>query len=268
MSQWMLYIILSAVTGSPVLAAVILLVGYWSVDRFTFGILPDPVRRVKRFLRGRQLERMLQVNPHDRRARYQLADYWLSRRRYQRAMETLRPNLEAGDDDAATLFLMGVACLGSNHPTQGEALFEHAEAADAHFGHGAIALERGRWRVARKDFSGARSELERYCRDSPGTIEGRVLLAEALLGSGEEGAAALMREEAWANYASAPRFQRRRDRTWAWKAKPSRPILYGVAGLVAILLFGSVVAPTLSGWAHAWTQRNSMGMDNESDPAP
>src|SRR5262245_45333341 len=99
MSQWLQWIILTSITGSPLLSALILLVIWWATDRVTLRVLPDPIRALRTQMRVSRLEGELVGNPHDRRARLELAEIMLGRRRYARAMELLRPNLEAGDDD-------------------------------------------------------------------------------------------------------------------------------------------------------------------------
>lgn len=245
MSKWLIWIVLSAVTGSPVLSALLLLAAWWLLDRATFRFFPSPVRVLRRWRRASQLQRELHTNPHDRRARLELAELWVDRRRYREAVELLRPNLEAGDDDSNTLFMMGLACLGAGHAEQGELLFKEALAVDPRFRHGVIELERGRWRLRRGDVPGAREALERFCDIRKGTVEGRVLLAEALRRGGEAGKAALVREEAWREYVAAPRFQRNTERSWAWRAKPSRPLTYAAIGLLLAALVARFAAPAL-----------------------
>ena len=236
-TSWLLWIILSSLTGRPILSAVVLLAVAWAVERYTVGVLPSPFRALARWQRAAKLERVLQSNPHDRRARLELADLWVARRRYAAAAEVLKPNLSAGDDDVKTLTTLGVAYLGAGDAARGELLLD--EAAKQEVGHqmGTIDLERGRFRLARGDLPGAISALERLRQARPGTVEGRVLLARALDLSGRDGEGALMREEAWKEYAVAPGFQQRRERLWAWRARPSRPLLYGVA-LVVLLAVG------------------------------
>jgi tetratricopeptide (TPR) repeat protein len=241
-SSWLLYILLSLLTGNPLLAVVLVFVFIWVADRFTVGVLPSPFRAVKRWQRASHLERVLQGNPHDRRARYELADLWVGRRKYAAAVEVLKPNLEAGDDDVGTLFLLGVAYLGAGDAARGELLLEEAAKVDPAYQMGAIDLERGRWRLARGDVKGAKEALERLRAARPGTVEGRVLLARALDRGGQDGEAALVREEAWKEYVAAPGFQRRRERLWAWRARPSRPLAYGVALAVALALGFSVMS--------------------------
>jgi tetratricopeptide (TPR) repeat protein len=250
-SSWLLFILFSALTGSPVLSVVLVFAFVWVADRYTVGILPSPFRALKRWQRASHLERVLQGNPHDRRARYELADLWVGRRKYAAAVEVLKPNLEAGDDDVGTLFLLGVAYLGAGDMARGELLLEEAAKADAGYQMGAIDLERGRWRLARGDLKGAKEALERLRGARPGTVEGRVLLSRVLERSGQDGEAALVREEAWKEYVAAPSFQRRRERLWAWRARPSRPLAYALALAVGLVLVGSLLgrmADSASRW--------------------
>ena len=246
MSQWLQWIILTSLTGSPLLSAAILIVGWWVVDRFTLGVLPDPVRWGVRHLRVGKLRRELEHNPHDRRARYELAELLVGRRQHRAAVEQLRPNLEAGDDDPPTLYLMGLACLGAGHSEQGEKLFQHVEEVEPRFRHGALHLERGRWRLARGDSKGACVALEAFCVERTGTVEGRVLWARALEAAGDDAQGALKRAEAWKEYRTAPRFQRRVERFWAWRARPSRPLAYGAVAVLVVVLFAHFVAPALA----------------------
>jgi len=246
--QW---IILSALTGSPIGSALFLIIFWFVVDRFTLGILPDPVRWVMRWRRAAHLERVLLGNPHDGRARLELAGLYVDRKKYARAVELLRPNVEKGDEDPQTLFTLGVGCLGAGYVQQGEKLLESVEAAQPGFRVSEVELVRGQFRLARKDFAGARTALEALVKARKGTIEGRVLLSQALIGLGDDGAAALMRDEAWAEYVSAPSFQRRKERWWAWRARPSRPLTYLLVAVLCLGSFVTVVAPRLNEWAAA-----------------
>ncbi|MFL5357932.1 tetratricopeptide repeat protein [Archangium sp.] len=256
-TSWLLWIVLSSLTGSPVLSALGVLGFVWVADRYTVGILPSPFRALGRWQRANKLQRMLHTNPHDRRARSELADLWVRRGRYAAAVEVLKPNLEAGDDDLTTLFVLGLAYLGAGDAARGELLLEEAAKLQPDYQMGVIDLERGRFRLARGDTKGAIEALERLRRARPGTVEGRVLLARALDRSGRDGEGALVREEAWKEYVAAPGFQRRRERLWAWRARPSRPIAYGVALLVVLALGVSMLSrmnppePSPDGYGYA-----------------
>jgi tetratricopeptide (TPR) repeat protein len=242
MKGWLLWMVLSRLTGSPVGSALAVLGGLWLLDRVTVGVLPRPLRALARWRRASALERALSANPHDRRARYELADLWVGWGRHARAVEVLKPNLEAEEDDVATLFLLGVAYLGTGDKARGELLLNEAARREPTHQMGAIDLERGRYRLKRGEFKGAIEALERLRTARPGTVEGRVLLARALVGDGRDGEGALVREEAWKEYAAAPSFQRRRERLWAWRARPSRPLAYGALLAVALGLGGALLS--------------------------
>lgn len=235
MSQWMLYYLLSWATGSPITAMIVLGLVWWLGDRFTFKVLPDPFRFMGRWRRMRQLRSTLAVNPHDRRARYELAERLLETGRPGGAADILRPNIEAGDEDARTAFVMGAALGRTGSYEQAEKALAFARAQDPRFRAGEIDLELGRQRVARGDHAAAREALERLLVERPGSVEGRYLLGRALSALGDEAGARKVREEAWRDYGNLPRFHRRHERWFAWRIKPWRPALIALAVLVLLV---------------------------------
>jgi tetratricopeptide (TPR) repeat protein len=236
MSTWMLWMIVSLFTGRPLLSLVLVFGLVWALDRFTLRALPRPLRIIYRWRRIGQLERTLMNNTHDRRARFELAELRVGQGRYAAAVELLKPNLEAGDDDVDTLFLLGVAYLGAGDRAKGELLLDEAAKVNPDYRQGSIDMERGRLRLANGDANGAVEALERFVKGRHGSIEGRVLLAKALDKAGRDADAALMRDEAWKDYVAAPGFMRRRERMWAWRARPSRPITYAAIALLVLFL--------------------------------
>jgi thioredoxin-like negative regulator of GroEL len=241
MSNFILFTLLTMLTGSPLIGLVVVLLIWWLGDRVTFRVLPDPLRWVARWQRRAALRRTLADNPSDRRARFELADLLLEAGRPAEAVSTLRYNVEAGDDDVYTAFLWGAALGRSGQAEQAERALAVARAADPRFRAGEIDLELGRQRLARRDLAGAREALERLLELRPGTVEGRWLLARSLDGLGDAAGAALRRDQAWAEYAALPRFQRRAQRPYAWRIRPWRPALVALAVLLALALAASAL---------------------------
>ena len=250
MSFYLAWLMLSSLTGNPVGAALAVLVAWFTVDRFTLRVLPDPLRFISKRRREWALAHQMRVNPHDRRARLELSQVLVKRGAFKAAVEMLRPNLDHGDDDLETLFTMGSACVGAGFTEQGEKLLAHVNELDSDFRVGEVYLVLGRARLKRGDFAGARAALETYLSHRRGTVEGRVLLASALTGAGDDAAGALMRDQAWAEFTLAPRFQRRVERLWAWRAQPLRPVLYGVLVLIIAVFVIKAVVPPLADWVH------------------
>jgi tetratricopeptide (TPR) repeat protein len=244
MSKLFIWFLLARLTGSPLAALGVILVVWWLSDRATFRLLPDPLRAVTRLRRRWALQRALDVNPHDRRARFELAELLLEARRPARAAEVLRPNVEAGDEDVRTAYLMGAALGRSGSFDAAERALEIARAADPRLRAGEIDLELGRQRLARGDFAAAATALELLLVERPGTVEGRYWLARARERAGDVAAARRLREEAWREYLSLPRFHRRHERSFAWRANPSRPIAIGLAVALGAALALSAVCRT------------------------
>lgn len=270
MSKWMLFMFLTLLTGSPLLSLGLMLVLVFTADHFTWQLLPSPVRLLKRFQRAGHLAGVILTNPHERRARHELADIRVAQKRYAEAVDILKPNLEAGDDDVDTLYLLGVAYLGAGEAQRGELLLDEAEKLDADYQLGAIHLERGRFRLKRGDAKGAIEALERFNTVRHGSVEGRFLLAQALLKSGRDADAALMRDVAWSEYVVAPRFQRRRERKWAWRARPSRPLMYAAAlalvmGTAAVVVHRMDLAPRSHGYGYYDEPPTASGMEMEEE---
>ncbi len=246
MSQWMQWMLLSWLTGSPLGALLVLVVIWWLGDRATFRVLPDPFRLFRRWRRIASLRRDLSVNPHDRRARLELSQLLVDLRRPREAVEVLRPNVEAGDDDVHTAFAMGVALARSGSHESAERYLTAARVREPAFRLGEIDLELGRVRLRRGETAGAVEALARLVAERPGTVEGRFFLARALEGQGDAVGAARVREEAWHEYAALPRFRRQHERPYAWRLRPWRPALVAVMVALATALVLRAVVPVIS----------------------
>ncbi len=141
-----------------------------------------------------------------------------------------------------TLFLLGVAYLGAGEVAKGELLLDEAAKLNPDYRHGRDRSGAGPAAAGagRREGRGGGAGALREARH--GTVEGRTLLAKALDKTGRDADAALMRDEAWKEYVAAPGFQRRRERMWAWRARPSRPATYAAIALISLVLGYQVVS--------------------------
>jgi len=245
LSTWLLWSLISIVTGNPLLAAGVVLVIWFLGDRATFRLLPDFGRWFGRRERIARLRQTLDVNPHDRRARFALAELLLERGAAREAAALLRPNLEAGDRDVFTLAALGTALARMGAHEEAERLLAEARRLDPEFRMGELDLVLGRMRLGLGDAAGAREPLTRLLTARPGTVEGRYHLARVLGRLGDAAGAARLREEAWHEYALQPRFRRREDRRWAWRIRPWRPVLVALAILLALLVMGRAISASV-----------------------
>src|SRR5512138_2399632 len=140
MSTWLLWSLISLVTGNPLLAAGIVLALWFLGDRATFRVLPDVGHWFSRRSRAAQLRHALDMNPHDRRARFALAELHLEAGRPRDAIPMLRANVEAGDRDVFTLAALGTALARTGAHEEAERLLAEARRLDPEFRMGELDL--------------------------------------------------------------------------------------------------------------------------------
>jgi hypothetical protein len=93
--------------------------------------------------------------------------------------------------------------------------------------------------LRRGDARGAVEPLSQYVAAHPHRVEGHYLLSRALRRSGDIPGSERACVRAWEEYETALPYLRRIERRWAWRARPSRPLLYGTAACAAILLLAT-----------------------------
>jgi len=235
-SNWINFSILWVLTGSPVAAAAILLFAYALADWYTFGFLRGVARAVADFRRGRRLRLVIQHNPHDRKARTDLGQILVSQRRYRRAIEVVKPLADSDPHDLRALYLLGAACLATGRVDQGEVFLSAVHGADPSFRDGEALLELGRRRLARRAPSAA-EPLIGFLSAHPHHVEARYLLSRARQLAGDRAAASAERARCWQEYETELPYQRRQDRIWAWRARPSRPLIYAAVVGCGLALF-------------------------------
>ena len=240
MSQWWSFYLVWMITGSPVAAMIVLLAAYAIADWQTVGFVRKIALAVADWQRGRRLRIVLLNNPHDRKARADLGDILVAQRRWARVIEVVKPLADADPHDLRALFALGLACVYSGRIEQGELFLRSINEAAPDYRDGAALLELGRSRLHRRD-AAAREPLLTFVAAHPHHVEARFLLSRAHLLAKDPAAAARERERCWTEYETSLPGHRRRERIWAWRARPSRPLAYGFALCTALAILGSAV---------------------------
>lgn len=237
----MQFSILWWITGNPLAAALLLLFGYAVADWYTFGFLRGLAQAIRNLRRAPRLRRQIAVNPHDRRARIELGEILVEQARFAGAIEVLQPAAKEDPHDLSALYPLGIACLRTGRVEEGELFLRELHAADPEFRLGRAPLEIGASRLRRGDARGAVESLSQYVAAHPHRVEGHYLLSRALRQCGDAAAAGRARARAWEEYETALPYQRRLERRWAWRARPSRPLLYAGVLCAALMVLGAAL---------------------------
>jgi hypothetical protein len=155
--------------------------------------------------------------------------------------------------------LLGVACLATGRVREGEIFLGEVYEANPGYRDSAALLQLGRFRVRRGDPAAA-EPLRRYLEAHPHHVEARFLLSRACALARDPAAAAAERARCWQEYETELPYQRRHDRIWAWRARPSRPLVYAAAACCGIALVGAALQRSMP-TAHA-------AADVRSSPTP
>ena len=218
MSRFFLFALLAWITGSPLLAAVILIAlavpGWFAGSRWAFKLS----RRIRSWGEAGRLRRALAINPHDAKAQTDLGGILVRHGRYREARAELERALPRVDDMPDANYFLGLCLMNDGEVERGRALVERALAINPKFGYGEPYLRLGDFRESRKEWDLA-AERYRQATDIHGSsVEGWYKLGRVLneLGRGEEARNAL--QEALASYRTAPWFRRSEDRPWKRRA--------------------------------------------------
>lgn len=237
-----LLIVLSFALQRPLLVGLAILAVWLLADQARLR-RSTPWRWFRRRSAVAKLRQQLALNPHNRDARFGLAEHLVGRGQADKAYGMLEKNLAAGDDDDETLTLAGKAAFASSRDDAAQRGEQHLDAARTRassFRRSTIDLELGRGRLRHGRFEQARAALESSIVGQPGSVEAHVLLSQSYAGLGEAGKADEARAHAWRLYKEAPLFRRGAQRPWAWRAKPSAAVAYygAVAALVVMAVLG------------------------------
>lgn len=220
-------------------AVVAFIVVAWLLDRLRLRVLPDLWQLWRRRQRKDKLRRRLEINPHDRSARFEFAELLVDTGRGGQALPLLEANIRAGDDDAEHRLLAGRAAAALGSPSgygQARAHLEAGLARDRNFRSGALSLELGRCLVASGDLVGARSAIDAALRSRPGSLDARAILVRIVAANGDGPTHADLRRETATLFSEAPLFERRKQWRSAWTVVPRLRVAY------LAMVFGSASA--------------------------
>jgi uncharacterized protein HemY len=100
MSKLLLFVALTWLTGSPIIAIIVLLIVFYVLERRFIGLSPSVVKPLKRARKLSRLRQELRLSPYQTSAKLDMARLWIEQRKYAQAHELLLQIAEVMKDSA------------------------------------------------------------------------------------------------------------------------------------------------------------------------
>jgi len=244
MTKWVLFSALWWLTGNPLLALCALLLIGLAADRVFVGLLPDPLRGFRVWRRRVEMRRCVAANPLDGPCLLGLGRDAVEHWQHRAARPLLQRALDRMPTEVEARYFLGLAEIGCADVDNGLARIRSVLAEKPRYRFGEPWLEVGARLLSIGRNPEAVEALRGFAQIQPGSVRGRYLLGIALARIGDRAAARQERRRAWEEFVTLPRFRRKQDRRYAWRANPKRPLLYSALMLAALVVFGIVYLKT------------------------
>ena len=218
MRTFLLFWLLTWITGNPILAGAIILLlfggSYLLYSRRLYRF-----RQVWRDLaRIRELRAELTVNPENAKARSDLGEMLARKGRFADALIHLEKAITRCDDQPDTNFYLGWTYLARGDLEEGQRYIMRALELNPRFGYGEPHLRLGDYFFARGEYKEAIPHYEAFHEIYSSSVEGLYKLGECYLATGEREKGLEVLRDAVAAFRGAPWYRRQEERPWGRKA--------------------------------------------------
>ncbi len=217
MKTFLPWMLITGLTGSPVLGFLVVLLLWGAGGSWFVGRLPDFRGPVRRWQRARFLRDRLTTNPHDLPARTELAGLVCDSDPAE-AITLLGDVLRRYPEDEDAHYFGGLAHLAAGRLAEGHAGIDRALALRADLRWGEPAVRLGDAYVRAGKHAQARDAYLRATTVHASHAEAWFKSARAALATGDRAEAKRLWEATLSTTAGAPPYKRRKDRLWRWRA--------------------------------------------------
>lgn len=219
LSKFFLFYILYWLFGNPLIALLVILLLYFTIDRTFFGFIPDPFKAFKKAGRIRELQKTIFINPHDARSLKELGIHMIEKKEYRKALDFLEKAAGKLSDDPEFNYYYGLSMARCGDIQKGRELVDSALKNSPGLKYGEPFISFAEVYIDHGDYSSALPLLKSFENIHSSSSRGfyQMGLVRLKLGMKEEGIEYL--KKAIAAFKASPRFKRKVDRKWAWKAR-------------------------------------------------
>lgn len=219
MSKFLLFGLLTLLTGSPWTALLVVLALYLFFDYQYLGFARSTVGWIKSSGEIRELRTDVELNPHNAAALNDLGRLLILNGRAPEAVAPLERAIERLDDSDETNYYLGLAYLKTGKEQEGEAHILKALELNPRFRYGEPYLRLGEHYLQQGRHDEALAMLHKQGEIHSSSVEGLYLLGEVHRRMGDLARARDAYQKSMAAFRQSPRYKRREERPWAWRAR-------------------------------------------------
>ncbi|MEO3944135.1 tetratricopeptide repeat protein [Gorillibacterium sp. CAU 1737] len=221
MGKFFLFGLFAWLTGSPLMALLVILVLYYVLDRRFIGILPSVSAPLKRNRRLRELRQHLRTHLHDTAAKVEVARLYLAKKKYREAEPYLRQAQPIMEDSAEVMVELGLCRLKQGDLAEGREWIVRALEINPRVAYGDPYLWLGE-ALAETDPESAVSYLQQFREINSSSVEAYYRLGLLFSKVGKQAEAKEAFREAVEVYRSLPKYKKRSERRYALLASVRR----------------------------------------------
>jgi tetratricopeptide (TPR) repeat protein len=214
----MLFSLLWYITGSPIVAILVLLVVLYVLDLRFVRLLPNLFKPIQQSRRLSRLKQDLRHSPHNTSAKLEVARICMEKRRYQEALVYLQEIRNVMADSAEFLCDYGICQIKTGAREDGEALIKEALAKNPRVKYGEPYLYLSE-AFAATDIAKALAYLEECKSLHSSSVEVIYKMGLLYLQLQRQAEAKRAFAEAVEVYRGLPKYKKRQERRWAILAK-------------------------------------------------
>ncbi|MGO0063286.1 tetratricopeptide repeat protein [Brevibacillus fluminis] len=218
MAKFALFSLLWYITGSPILAILVLLIVLYLLDLRFVRLLPNLFRPIQQSRRLSRLKQDLRLSPHDTSAKLEVARIYMEKRRYQEALPYLLEIRNVMSDSAEFLCDLGICLIKTGATGEGESLILQALDKNPRVKYGEPYLYLGE-AFAATDVNKALAYLEECKKLHSSSVEVIYKMGLLYVQLRKPVEAKRAFAEAVEVYRGLPRYKKRQERRWAILAK-------------------------------------------------
>ncbi|MBI3802251.1 MAG: tetratricopeptide repeat protein [Nitrospirae bacterium] len=219
LSRFFIFYIITLLTGSPLLAILVIVGLYFALDYQFTGFFRRGVEifRLESEISG--LKREIALNPHNVASLSDLGRLLVMRGKGRQGLPYLERAYERLSDSEETTYYLGLASIASGDEPRGEALILKALQKNPKFRYGEPALRLAEYYAARGRNNEAQDYFDRFFSIHSSSPEGYYKFGLFQLQIGNVSRAVESFRKAIEVFKLSPSFKRRQDRLWAYKAR-------------------------------------------------